>query len=186
MKRRERKLRNLWGRRHDLEVVELRSRHGAMRGTPRGYPNIRLARGRTASCLRNPMDRGRLPIPCSRKSIHLSSMALHLRSGRGLQPVDERFCPRGGRFRVLTERLARRPTLGMMATSTARIPRAPRRIEHRHKILAPLPRQLATQNHVNVQPNVVNGPNQSAQSRQRGQAQTRRFQNFHRGGGGGR
>ncbi len=42
----------------------------------------------------------------------------------------------------------------------------------------------AAQNHVNVQPNVVNGLNQSAQSRQRGQVQTQRFQNFHHGGGG--
>jgi hypothetical protein len=45
-------------------------------------------------------------------------------------------------------------------------------------------RQAATQNHVNVQPNVVNELNQSAQSRQRGQMETQRFQSFHRGGGG--
>jgi hypothetical protein len=43
-------------------------------------------------------------------------------------------------------------------------------------------RQPATQTH--VQPDVVNGLNQSANSRQRGQAQTERFQNFHHGGGG--
>jgi len=34
-----------------------------------------------------------------------------------------------------------------------------------------------------VQPNMVNGLNQSAQSRQRGQVQTQRFQNFHHGVG---
>jgi hypothetical protein len=45
-------------------------------------------------------------------------------------------------------------------------------------------REPATQNHVNVQPDVTNGLNQSERSRQRGQAQTQRFQNFHRGGGG--
>jgi len=35
-----------------------------------------------------------------------------------------------------------------------------------------------------VHPDVMNGLNQSAASRQRGQVQTQRFQNFHRGGGG--
>jgi hypothetical protein len=44
----------------------------------------------------------------------------------------------------------------------------------------------ATQKPVNVQPDVMNGLNRSAQSRQRGEMQTQRFQNFHRGGGGGR
>jgi len=37
-----------------------------------------------------------------------------------------------------------------------------------------------------VSPDVTNGLNRSAESRQRGQMQTQRFQNFHRGGGGGR
>ena len=45
-------------------------------------------------------------------------------------------------------------------------------------------RQTATQNHVNVNSDVVSGLNRSAASRQRGQMQTQRFQNFHRGGGG--
>lgn len=44
-------------------------------------------------------------------------------------------------------------------------------------------RQPVTQNHVNVNPDVVNGLNRSAASRQRGQIQTQRFQNFRAGGG---
>jgi hypothetical protein len=45
-------------------------------------------------------------------------------------------------------------------------------------------RQPATQSHVNVNSDVTNGLNRSAESRHRGQMQTQRFQNFHRGGGG--